>query len=68
VQCHPGVDDSLARARGQRLATIVADVQTRLHLICREMPKPLFHQMVESIALVQLKYEKDLFLTDRVWT
>ena len=62
------MDSSLSRARGQRLIAITTDVQTRLRRICAEMPRPLFHEMVARIALVQLKYEKDLFLSDRIWT
>jgi hypothetical protein len=62
------VDSSLTRARAQRLVAIIDDVRTRLRLICAEMPTPLFNEMVERIALVQLKYEKDLCLVGRYWT
>jgi ethanolamine utilization cobalamin adenosyltransferase len=68
MQGHYGVNSSLTRARAQRLVEIIDDVRMRLRLICAEMPAPLFNEMVECIALVQLKYEKDLFLGGRHWT
>jgi hypothetical protein len=62
------MDSPLSRARAHRLADIIADVRTRLRRICAEMPTPSFDTLVERIAQVQLKYEKDLFLGDRIWT
>jgi hypothetical protein len=59
---------SLPRARAKRLIAISDDLHTRLRRICAEMPAPLFREMVEHIALIQLKYEKDLLLGDRVWS
>jgi hypothetical protein len=62
------MDSSLPRARARRLIAIADDVHTRLRHICAEMPTPLFKEMVEHIALIQLKYEKDLLLGDRIWS
>ena len=41
----------------ERYLDIVAEVHARLSPICLEMSAPLFDQMVERIALVQLKFE-----------
>jgi hypothetical protein len=32
------------------------------------MPTPLFHAMVERMALMQLRFEGDLVMTGRKWT
>jgi hypothetical protein len=42
-----------------RYLAIVAEVRTRLCPICADMSIPLFDQMVERIALVQLVFVGD---------
>jgi hypothetical protein len=43
-----------------RYLDIVEEVHARLSSICREMSAPLFEQMVQRIALVQLTFERCL--------
>jgi hypothetical protein len=42
-----------------RYLKIRGEVRARLDAICTDMPTPLFDQMVERIASVQLAYEGD---------
>lgn len=43
----------------KRYCQIRSEVDARLSSICADMPTPMFDQMVERIALVQLSYEGD---------
>jgi hypothetical protein len=44
----------------ERYLEIVEEVHARLSSICIEMSAPLFDQMVERIAFVQLTFERRL--------
>jgi hypothetical protein len=45
------------RARAERLDRIRADLMTRIRPQCPGMPDELFIELVDSMAMVQLKYE-----------
>ena len=45
------------RARTERLDLIRAELVARIRPVCREMPQDLFLEMVDTMAVIQLKYE-----------
>jgi hypothetical protein len=59
MQCRQGMTDPLSTPTSPRYLQIRGEVRARLDSICIDMPAPLFDQMVERIASVQLAYEGD---------
>lgn len=45
------------RTRTQRLDRIIAELIRRIRPVCATMQEELFLEMVERMALIQLKYE-----------
>jgi hypothetical protein len=51
--------DPFSTPTSPRYLQIRREVRARLDAVCTDMPAPLFDQMVERIASVQLAYEGD---------
>jgi hypothetical protein len=45
------------RARDERLQDISVELRRRIRPVCPNMPEDLFHEMVDRMAAIQLKYE-----------
>jgi hypothetical protein len=45
------------RAREERLEDISVELRRRIRPVCPDMPQELFHEMVDRMAAIQLKYE-----------
>ena len=53
---HANVDTG-QRARTDRLAIIADELRVRMRPVCASMPDELFHEMIDGMAAIQLKYE-----------
>ncbi|MEP6732287.1 MAG: hypothetical protein ABJE10_16700 [bacterium] len=45
------------RARSERLEAIASELRRRIRPVCPTMPEELFFEMIERMAVIQLKYE-----------
>lgn len=45
------------RARADRLEHIRTGLMQRMRVVCRDTPDDLFQELVDRMALIQLKYE-----------
>jgi hypothetical protein len=49
--------DFTERAHAERLARIRTELMRRMRPVCEDMPDELFLELVEGMAVTQLKYE-----------
>ena len=49
--------DAAERVRAERFAVITKELRHRLRPVCATMPDDLFHEMIDEMAELQLKYE-----------
>lgn len=45
------------RARSARLDAITKDLRRRIRPVCLNMPDDIFHDLIDTMGRVQLKYE-----------